>query len=198
MGGAGSSPSETISNSLIQRLQAGNDQAWHRLLELYAPLVFSWCRSAGLQPQDAADVVQEVFQAVFRTVRNFRRDKPGDTFRGWLRTITKNKVCDHYRSRAQQPRAQGGTDAQLRLLDVVTEETQGSAGFDPFAALVQRAVRRIRDEFEKRTWQAFWLASVHQRRSADVAEQLGMSAGSVRQAKYKVLRRLRQELGDAD
>jgi DNA-directed RNA polymerase specialized sigma24 family protein len=40
--------------------------------------------------------------------------------------------------------------------------------------------------------------AVEHHSSPEVAQQLGMTIGAVRQAKYKVLRRLRQELGDAE
>ena len=143
-------------------------------------------------------MVQEVFQAVHRGLPGFRRRQPGDTFRGWLRTIAKNKIRDHFRARAHLPMAIGGTDAQLRFLDLAAEESQGAEGFDAFAALVHRALSHVEAEFERRTWKAFWLSAVGQKSATEVAERLGMTAGAVRQAKYKVLRRLRQELGDVD
>ena len=34
---------------------------------------------------------------------------PPDTFRGWLRTITQNKITDHYRSLAKRQAGRGGT-----------------------------------------------------------------------------------------
>jgi len=190
--------SKSISASLIERLRGRDDDAWQRLVDLYAPLVFSWCHRAGIPPQDSADVVQEVFQAVMRGIPGFRYSQPGDTFRGWLRTITDNKLRDHFRSRAGKPAARGGTDAQVRFLEIAAEESAVSQASEPFAGVVQQALRLIRDEFEQRTWQAFWLGTVEQRGAAEVAEQLGMSLGAVRQAKYKVLRRLRQELGEAE
>ena len=61
---ARASASRSASTSLIQGLKVHDEEAWQRLLDLYVPLVFSWCRRAGLQSQDAADVVQEVFQGV--------------------------------------------------------------------------------------------------------------------------------------
>lgn len=64
------------------------------------------------------------------------------------------------------------------------------------ATLVRRAAALVRSEFEDHTWQAFWRTTVDGQSSVAVAAELGMSAGAVRQAKYKVLRRLRHELGD--
>jgi RNA polymerase sigma-70 factor (ECF subfamily) len=54
----------------------------------------------------------------------------------------------------------------------------------------------IRNEFEERSWQAFWRMAVGGRTANDVAAELSMSPGAVRVAKSRVLRRLREELGD--
>ena len=62
--------------------------------------------------------------------------------------------------------------------------------------LFGRALELIRGEFEERTWQAFWLTAVEDRAAGDVALELGMSPGAVRVAKSRVLRRLREELGE--
>jgi len=54
----------------------------------------------------------------------------------------------------------------------------------------------VRGEFEERTWQAFWRAAVQGQAPADIATDLGMSPAAVRKVKSRVLRRLREELGD--
>ena len=47
--------------SLLERLrQPGDQEAWQRFVELYGPLIYAWSRRAGLQDQDAADLVQDV------------------------------------------------------------------------------------------------------------------------------------------
>jgi RNA polymerase sigma-70 factor (ECF subfamily) len=169
------------------------------LVTLYAPLVFHWCRRRELQEQDVADVFQEVFLAVATHLDRFRKQQPGDTFRGWLHTITANKIHDHYRRRGQEPGGVGGTDAQLRLAQFPAPpdaEEDSAAEGQAEGGLFQRALQRIRAEFEERTWQAFWGTAVEGRRTGDVAEELGMSPGAVRVAKSRVLHRLRDELGD--
>lgn len=196
--GAGHSASGSISTNLIQRLRGDDQIAWQRLLDLYFPLVLCWCNRAGIQPQDSADVVQEVFLAVRRGIVSFRHVQPGDTFRGWLRIIARNKINDHFRNRAGQPVARGGSEAMARFLDVAADESPDSTDHQPFVGLVHRAMGLVRNEFEDRTWRAFWLSTVGKLSTDAVAEQLGMTPGAVRQAKYKVLRRLRQELGDAE
>src|SRR5262245_4484517 len=92
----GESPGSTAS-SLILGVRQGQADAWHRVARLYAPLVYAWCRRAGLQGPDAEDILQEVFLTVARRASDFRHDRPGDSFRGWLWGITRNKIGDWLR-----------------------------------------------------------------------------------------------------
>src|SRR5262249_21935918 len=82
--------SAPTSRSLLERIKANDDAAWDRLIRLYAPLVYRWCRRWDLPEQEIGDVLQEVFQAVATHISGFRREREGDTFRGWLRTIARN------------------------------------------------------------------------------------------------------------
>src|SRR5262245_13672085 len=102
-------PSGQTSPSLLARAQENQPAAWEQLVDLYAPLVYHWCRRAGLGAEDTEDVFQEVFRAVARALADFRRDRAGDTFRGWLRTITSNKIRDHFRLLRDQAKGAGGT-----------------------------------------------------------------------------------------
>jgi RNA polymerase sigma-70 factor (ECF subfamily) len=186
----------STSASLLQRLRAREPAAWERLCQLYGPLVYRWARSSGLQDTDAADVVQEVFRSVAGGLDRFHHDAPTDSFRGWLWGITKNKLRDHFRSRAGNPAGAGGTDAQRQLLEVPeTPPDSTSNSLKPDAVLVHRALALIQVEFEERTWKAFWRSAVDGQPAADIGKELDMTPRAVRQAKYRVLRRLRLELG---
>ncbi len=188
-------PDRLTSLTLLQRVRDRDEEAWQRLLHLYAPLVTRWCGLRGVQGQDADDVCQEVFQAVAVSLDRFHHDRPGDTFRGWLRGITRNKLLDHFRRRAGQPEAQGGTDAQRQMLEIAGQELPEDSEED-LGSLYRRALELVRSEFEDRTWQAFWRCAVDGQSPAEIAEDLGVSAAAVRKAKSRVLHRLRQEVGD--
>lgn len=192
----GGDPSTATSRSLLDGARAEQEAAWDRLVALYAPLVYRWCRRWDLPEQEIADVAQDVFGAVARHLGEFRRDRPGDTFRGWLRTIARNKVRDHYRRLAREPAAPGGTEAQLRLNRLPAEEPDDSSGSRSDRSLFARALESVRSEFEDRTWRAFWRTAVEGRTPGEVAPELGMSPGAIRVAKSRVLRRLREELGE--
>jgi len=192
----GGSPSSATSRSLLARVQADEPAAWERLVRLYSPLVAHWCR--GLSAADAADVFQEVFRAVVAHVAGFRRERGGDSFRGWLRRITQNKVRDHYRKAHREARATGGSSARDWLANVPADESLTSDDHEAAKEcdLLGRALEPIRAEFAERTWSAFWRTAVEGKTAEDVGHELGMSAGAVRVAKSRVLHRLREELGD--
>jgi RNA polymerase sigma-70 factor (ECF subfamily) len=192
----GSDPS-SVSSTLLERLKARRPEAWQRLVDLYGPVVYRWCRWSGVPPGDVPEVVQEVFTAIATHIADFHRRRPGGSFTGWMRTITRNKVSDHFRRRQGHPQAQGGTDAQeamLRIREPQAPCVENPPGAD--AAILPHALELVRAEFENRTWEAFWRAVIEGQLPAHIAEDLGMSVQAVYKAKSRVLRRLRGELGE--
>ncbi|MFK7738539.1 MAG: RNA polymerase sigma factor [Pirellulaceae bacterium] len=198
-----SEPSDTsaTSRSLIAALREKNPLAWDRVVTLYAPTVVQWCRQMRLREQEIPDVLQEVFQTVATRLHQFSWTNQSDTFRGWLRTVTRHKVIDHFRKRDRLAVAAGGTEAQTRMAEM-PEDTMDQEGDITDAgietALLQRALKLIQESFEERTWRAFWMTVIDGRETADVACELEMKPGTVRVAKSRVLSRLRHELGDIE
>ena len=200
-GGAPGEPGSSTSLSLLARIRAHDEDAWQRLLVLYTPLVLYWCHQRQVRGHDAEDVVQEVFRAAAVGVATFRRDRPGDTFRGWLRGITRNKLLDHLRRLGRQPEPGGGTDAFQRLQELPSPgadscETEDDDPPDRVSELYHRALELVRGEFEERTWTAFWRASIDGHAPADIAADMGVTPAAVRKAKSRVLHRLKEAVGD--
>jgi RNA polymerase sigma-70 factor, ECF subfamily len=188
------------SRSLLARARQRDDRAWEKLVELYAPLAYFWCRRGHVAEQDIPDVVQEVFRAVVVGIGTFRKERPCDTFRGWLRTVTRSKLSDYFRSRGKSPGVPGGSDMQRRLAQVAADPDDEPDAEEDSAerALFFRGLDTIRNQFEPRTWEAFWRVVVDEKSVSDVAHELDMRPGTVRVAKCRVLHRLRQELGDVE
>lgn len=192
----GGSSGSSVSSSLLRGLKVHDSLAWRRLSDIFCPQVYSWARAAGLQSQDAADVVQETFQAVAVRIGGFDRSALGSTFRGWLWTIARSKIADLFRRQARQPEAIGGSHAHQLLLELVDPPGDDSSSGQN-AGLVFASgpvLELVRAEFEDRTWQVFWRIVVEGQNPADVAAQMGLKIGAVYTAKSRVLRRLREEL----
>lgn len=191
--------SASISPSTLERLRGLDDDAWHRMSIAFAPLVLRWVLRAGLNAEDAKDVVQEVFRGVAGNIATFRRDRPGDTFRGWLFSITKKKLSDFFRQRRKTPLAIGGSGALQALQQIaMDDDPEGLNPDDGMQALVQRVFAIIRCEFNEQDLLAFLRIVVAGERPVDVAHEIGCSVNSVYLAKSRILRRLRQELCELD
>jgi RNA polymerase sigma-70 factor (ECF subfamily) len=207
-------PNRTSLSLILQATQQ-DPEAWERLVSIYSPLVYFWCQKSGLSRADLQDVFQEVFHVLARNLHKFRPIENG-TFRGWLRTLTRNKLNDHFRHAGIEPKPVGGTEALNFLKKIPAATPQLSSanhssslnGEGPLCeeapteqAIVHstlcQALSNVRLKFSEQSWKAFWMVVVDGRETVDVAKDLGMLPGAVRVAKSRVLKRLRLELGDS-
>lgn len=183
------------SRSLLDGVRQRDPDAWRRFVGLYGPIVYRWTQREGLREHDAADVVQDVFRAVAENIRRFEHRSASDSLRGWLWTITRNKIRDHYRRHQHEIAGSGGTDAQQRLQQVPGLPEEPDESPDGLAAeLAHRALALMQSEFEASTWQAFWRTTVEGRSVADTARELKLTLAAVYKAKSRVLLKLRREL----
>ena len=194
------------STDLLRQAKANSQTAWEQLVTRYSRRIYRWCRRSGLQPTDAADVTQEVLHAVARKLGDFHRDRPGDTFRGWLRRITSNKVNDHYRKQNKTAdKASGGVN-QVEFL-ATPQEQLGTWNTSLVASdvsivssfknqRIQTVIKRVRSNISERDWKLFWRIAVDGQPAADAAKELGITANAARLVKMRVLKRLKNGLAD--
>lgn len=188
--------SDPTSSSLLERVKAHDLDAWDRLVSIYSPLIFTWARKLGVRSEDADDILQEVLQAILGSIALFQHHQPDGTFRGWLWTITRNRIRSHFKEIHEKGEAVGGTDAYIQMQETPESEPEidSSTALNKSNPLLIRSLEYVQEEFEDRTWQAFWRSTVDEVPTSDVADELGMSIGAVRIAKCRVLRRLREEM----
>ena len=198
-GSRGPHEKPATSVSLLQRIRADDQAAWKDFVHIYFPLVYGWCRTAGLQEQDAADVVQEVFQAVAKSLERFQRNRPADSFHRWLRGVARHKIQDFWRRQVRQQVPIGGTTA-LNQMSQIAQRLNGDDSDrvkrSEIGVVAHRALELIRQEFEDRTWQAAWQVLVAGESPSEVAAALGITANAVYKAKARVIRRVREKLSD--
>ena len=60
------------------------------------------------------------------------------------------------------------------------------------------AADRIRNEFRESTWIAFWETCVEGRPIREVAEELGVSVGSIYVARSRIVARLRERVSQLE
>ncbi|MEM9643677.1 MAG: sigma-70 family RNA polymerase sigma factor [Planctomycetota bacterium] len=209
---------ETTSPTLLVAVRAGDTAAWHRLVRIYGPLLVSWCRRCGLQESDAFDVSQDVLVGLNQSLDRFEhriatpekenkrsripvagaQDRQPNheargSFRGWLWTITRNKIADHRRGQFGKASGSGGTGALQQLLSLPDDSPEST---DDIADLHLRALAELKLDFGESTWTAFWRVVVEGDAAKDVGEDLGISVWAVYKAKSRILAKLQEEFGE--
>jgi RNA polymerase sigma-70 factor, ECF subfamily len=188
----------TTSLGLLDRLRQAKPDAieWHKLQDIYLPLIRNWLsRLPGLN-DEIEDVTQEVLLVLFRELPTFERRRHG-SFRAWLRQITVNRMWSFCKAQRKQPLVGGAEVEQMleQLADPSSELAQ-QWDRDHDKHVFHKLLTLVEPDFTPATWQAFHRFALEGQAAARVAEELGISESAVVQAKARVLKRLREEAGD--
>jgi len=187
--------------SLILRLSNKSDvEAWDEFVATYQPLVYRLAMRKGFQHADAQELVQDVMLAVSKAVDRWVPDASQARFRDWLFCIARNLMIN-FLTRGKHRALGSGHSGVMELLQQQCDpHCDESALFDlEFRREVfQWAASQIKSTVRPHTWEAFWLSSVDGVSIEDVADQLGMTTGSVYIARSRVIHRLRERAKDFD
>lgn len=180
--------------SLLVRLRQQSNEAWSEFLQVYERAIYGFCRRHGLQDSDARDVKQEVLLAIHHQIEDWDPDRSKGSFRGWLfrvaRNIAVNRFLDHQRRAARG-------DTQTR--DLLAAIPDANAELETFEieyqrSLMQWAAKKIKPTVAESSWLAFWSTAIEGRRPEQVAQELGMTIGSVYTAKCRVFAKIKSEI----
>lgn len=185
----------TRASLLVQLRDGTNQAAWQEFIHLYGPVVYGFARKRGLQDADAADLMQDVMRSVASAIQRLDYDRKLGTFRGWLFTITRNKIFNFFSARRLRPQGSGdSTTNQLLNAQPKPEDGEDAWEMEYQRRLASQAMERVKGEFQENTWRAFWLTAVEGVPAAEVAKQVGISPGATYVAKSRVLARLKEEV----
>lgn len=177
--------------SLIVRLKSNSDIAWSEFLTVYEQAIFRFCRGRGLQDADAKDVTQEVFSALHGRLDTWDAQANRGSFRGWLFQVARNIAVDSIRERSRKPISSEAHLAELRQ----PQDAEATAfQFEYRRALFYWAAEKVRCEVQATTWRCFWESAVLNRAPVEVAEELGVTIGTLYTAKCRVMARIRERI----
>lgn len=159
------------------------------LYERHAALIFAYLRLHAASPEDAEDLLLEVFLAALEWKPIYSLS-PGEQL-AWLRQVARNKLADHYRAAARRP-------------TVTLEHLQALLVADAALTPEQQALRQ---EERRRLSAALQQLAPHQRqvlhlrfavglRCAQIGLLLGKREEAVRQLLSRTLSSLRTFYGE--
>lgn len=154
------------------------------IYEEYAPTLFAYLRRQTASPEDAEDLVVEVFLAAFECDQFLAL--PQGERRRWLFGVAQHKLTDYYRRRARR---------LVVPLDTLTETLEEDAALAPEQIVLRQeaqtdlraALRRLPPQQQE----ILQLRFAHGLGAAEIAAVLGKGEGAVRILIWRALRLLR-------
>ena len=180
----------TTSPSLLLRIRNPEDEdSWRRFESVYSPVIRSYCRRRWIQATDVDDIAQEVMSSVANAIQSFEYQPKKGKFRGWLATVTANKLRN-FANKSTIEREQ-----YVQYVDQLANKPDSDSQWtELFMQQVFKAASdQIRQEVEDKTWRSFertWIDGVP---AAEVAEELGLPIHTVYVNKSRVLKRMERE-----
>jgi RNA polymerase sigma factor (sigma-70 family) len=155
---------------LVALVREGDDRAFELLVNRYQPRLLAYCRQMVRSPQDAEDVLQEVFAAAHAGM--LAHDRPINAG-PWLYRIARNRCVNHLRRRGP---AADGVDS----MDVHPHEN-GTSTLERVQQREElRAVVADVHELPKTQRTALILRQIDDLSYTDVAQAMGKSLPSVK------------------
>ncbi|MCC6179233.1 MAG: sigma-70 family RNA polymerase sigma factor [Chloroflexi bacterium] len=177
---------------LVRRAQAGDRAAVAALVEQHQRYVYSIAMTILRDPNEAADLTQDAFIRVMRSLGSYR----GETkFTTWLYRLVVNLGIDRLRRRGMHV---ASLDDAAAIIDVASENPADDA-----PALIERgeqaeAIRRALDRLPDAQRLALTLHYFEDLRYEDIAEVMGLPVNTVkshiRRGKERLARSLRPVL----
>ena len=171
-------------DELIRRAQRGDQHAYEELVNAYQGIALRVAYVVAGNGADAEDAAQDGFVKAWRALGRFREGAP---FRPWLLRIVANEARNRRRS--------AGRRAQLAVR-AATEESSGGAAPSPEATVLsgeQRetllaAVNELPED-QRTVISLRYFAGLSEQ---EIAETLGVPAGTVKSRTARALERLRE------
>jgi len=192
---AARSYSQHSDGELIDASKRGDVAAFELLFARYQKRVFNLIYRMVGNEHDAADLTQEVFLRVYKSLERLRSD---EALLGWLRTIAVNITRDHFRKSARTIRGES-LDKTVKLEDGEVEREVEDWSANPERLFgrkdIQEAVQRAIDTLSEDHRTVVALHHIEGVDVRDIAKMLKVPSGTVKSRLARAREELRRKLG---
>jgi RNA polymerase sigma factor (sigma-70 family) len=174
-----------VDRQLVEAAQAGDREAMTELVRVTHRGVYAQALRLVGNPEDAADVTQDVYLRVVRKLGGFRHEA---SFTTWLSRVTTN-VAMSMLSRRSRRVALEGTDLGEDLPDLDADPADASEAL-ALAAHLEDLVQAL-PEGQK---QVLVLRDIYGLTTEEVANAMGLTPGAVKVRLFRARERLKGQL----
>ena len=174
-------------SALVLDLRSGIESAYEALILRFEQPVFNIVSRLMDDPDDAADVVQEVFLKIFRNIGSFRQDA---SLKTWIYRIAVNEARNHRRWFSRHRRQEVGLERDAHAEgSEANQEWIPDPGPSPFELALDRETRELIEDallsLNPKFRTALVLREIEGLSYEEIAEILDISLGTV---KSRILR----------
>lgn len=169
--------------ALIDRIKAGDKEAFMTVTNLYQKKIFLLAYSFFNNKDDALDIVQETFFRLYKKVHLF---KDGRNFQNWLLQMAKNLCIDYYRKHHSKKHLY---DAEKDIEEVNT--SSGNTPKSSESVELKDVFSRCLKELSDKQRMIFVLKQYNQLEYKEIAEVLNIANGTVKSLHFKAVQNLR-------
>lgn len=173
----------TDDDAVARRFQAGDDSALEEAYQRWSALVYTSAVRAVGNEADAADITQAVFVGAWKSRAGF--DAAKGSLPGWLMTLTRRRIADHWRDRARHVRR---VEAVAQMEPDEPQEVAADAVID--RVVLADELERLGDPQRRIVELAFFQDLTH----TQIASLLNLPVGTVKSHIRRSLERLRRRL----
>ena len=189
-------PPETRHSLIVRLKDQRNDLAWTEFVCAYEPFLTRLVRKQGTPDRHVADVSQQLLIAIAKSVDGWKPDGKVASFRRWLGRVARNVVIKYMVRERKQVTGQGGSDFLTLTEELPDASVDAEQARRYEQELILWAAELVRGEFRESSWRAFWATQIDGRSVADVAEELGVTTGSIYMSRSRILARFRSHIED--
>ena len=182
--------------ALIRAAQAGDHDAFERLVRQYDSSVLRLAMSMLRSEDDAYDIYQEAFLRVYRNLGTFRFDC---SFHTWLYRIVSNLCVDFLRRRRVRRTEPATIETEDGVVDRLASIPDSGGQSDPQRSLLSREIHEkiqtVLAGLTARERIVFELRHFEGLRLKEIGETLGTTEEAAKNCLFRATKKLRSALG---
>jgi RNA polymerase sigma-70 factor (ECF subfamily) len=167
-------PGDAADLEVVRRMAAGDGQALAALYDRHSRVTFSLALRIVGEPQEAEEVVQDVFSQAWRQASRFDRSRGAVV--AWLLMMTRSRAIDRVRARRAMPGAAGDPDQAFGLIADTADGPERVALTTERAARLREALDTLPLMQRVPIELAFFEGLTH----VEVAERLEVPLGTIK------------------
>lgn len=192
-------PNETRQSLIVRLKSPESDLAWRDFVCTYERFLQQLAIRQGVPQRHVADVTQNILLVVAQSIQQWEDDGNPASFRRWISTVARNAAIRFMSREGKHASGVGGSDLVELLQQIPDKPDQASIARYEHELIVW-AAEQVKQEFLPSSWRAFWATLVEGRSVDEVAQDMGISSGSIYMSRSRIMARIRriiQEIEEA-